>query len=376
MVTTPPSLFDAFVRAPVVRKPLWRRIIFGIMIAVFVVLTLFPEKHRAAVTLTPTDPGSLGLASALTQLGAVQNVFGQQTAVEVSILIGRSEDVRARVIEQLNLTNRLRLSQVKAMRWLDDNVDLRALRGGIIQVEVENQDADLAYDIVNAYAGAIRSQLGAVSREQTAYKRGVLQELVDEASNRLADAQARYDTFRLRTRYSSPEGSIRAIGDRVPELESMIIGKQTELNAAREFFTEDHLTVRQIRAEIDALQRQLNEARSLAPSDSNSVGRVVRESTEVDRLRRELDLSLSLYEGYKRVLEGTSVEELTSSANIRILESAYIDSNRQYNLVFAILAVATALLALGIEFYTWRQPVGVAGRRGEPILPAAEAEQA
>lgn len=376
MVTAPPSLFDAFVRAPVVRRPLWRRFIFAILLAVFVVLTLFPEKHRAAVTLTPTDPGSLGLATALTQLGAVQNVFGQQTAVEVSILIGRSEDVRTRVIEKLNLTDRLNMTQRRAKRWLDDNVDLRALRGGIIEVEVTNEDADLAYDIVSAYSLAIREQLAAVSREQTAYKRTVLAELVTEASNRLAEAQARYDTFRLRTRYSSPEGSIRAIGDRVPELESMIIGKQTELNAAREFFTDDNLNVRQIRAEIDALQRQLNEARSLSPSDDNSVGRVVRESTEVDRLRRELDLSLSLYEGYKRVLEGTSVEELTSSANIRILENAYVDSDRQYNLVYGVLALATLLLALGIEFYSWRRPVGTVAVREELVVNEEGAQHA
>lgn len=361
MVTAPRSLTGAFASAPVIRNSLWRRVLFIILFAVFAVLTLFPERYRAATTLTPTDPGSLGLATALTQLGAVQNVFGQQTAVEVSLLIGRSDAVREKVTDKLKLDQRLGKSKIDTLRWLKREVDLRALRGGIVQVEMLNADADLAHDIVGAYAFAIRDQLGQVSREQTAYKRKVLENLVTDASNRLAAAQAKYDTFRKRTRYSSPESSIGAIGARVPQIEDILVGKQGQLNAARQFYTDDHLNVRQIQAEIDALQVQLAEARSLSPGDPNSVGRVVRESTEVDRLRRELDLSLSLYEGYKRVLEGTSVEELTSTANIRILENAYIDTARQLNLEFGVLAVIVLLLGLGIEFYNWRVPHG-AGR--------------
>jgi uncharacterized protein involved in exopolysaccharide biosynthesis len=364
MVKPPPSLFDSFARTPVIRRPLWRRTLFAVLVAILVALTLFPEKYRAAVTLTPTDPGSLGLANALTQLGAVQNVFGQQTAVEVSLLIGRSDAVREKVIAEAKLTKRLDMNAVAATRWLEREVDLRALRGGIVQIELLNEDADLAHDIVAAYAAAIRDQLAEVSREQTAYKRRVLEELVEDASDRLAKAQARYDTFRMRTRYSSPESAIGAIGARVPQLEDMIRGKETQLNAAREFFSDDHLNVRQIKAEIDALRQQLAEARSLSPDNENSVGRVVRESTEVDRLRRELDLSLSLYESYKRLLEGAAVEELTSTANIRILETAYIDTSRQFNIAYGVLTVLVLLLGLGIEFYSWRMPIGTGRAAG------------
>lgn len=366
MVTAPPSVFGTIANVPVVRNPLWRRLLVVVLVIALALLAMFPERYRAAVSLTPTDPGSLGLAGALGQLGAVQNVFGQQTAVEVSLVVGRSEAVRERVIEELDLARRLGMTPVATMRWLDREVDLRAMRGGIIQVELLHQDADLAHDIVGAYGRAVREQLAIVSRDQTAYKRGVLEELVEDANSRLAEAQAAYDTFRLRTRYSSPETSIRAIGERVPVLEDMIYNKQTELNAAREFYTDDHLTIRQIQAEMDALQSQLAVARSVSPTDDNSVGRVVRESSEVDRLRRELDLSLGLYESYKRVLEGTTVEELTSSANIRILESAYIDTSRQYNFVFAALAVIVLLFGLGVEFYNWRMPVGASRRDHEP----------
>ena len=358
MVTPPRTIVGSVAQAPVLRNPWLRRLVLFALIAVCAVLTLYPERYRAAVSLTPSDPASIGLSTALSQLGAVQNVFGSQTAVEVSLKVARSDYVRESVSKSLKLPKRLDKSDLETVRWLEDEVEVRSLRGGIIQIELLLEDSALAQEIVSAYADAVRGQLAIVARDQTEYKREILEELVSDASNQLAEAQARYDTFRLQSRYSSPEAAIAAIGERVPQIEDMLQSKQVELNAARAFYTEDNIVVRRITAEIAALNRQLAEARSTSPTDPNSVGRVVRESTEVDRLRRDLDLARGLYENYKIVLQGTTVEDLTSSANIRILEPAYVDTERQYNLTFAAIAILLLLLAIGIEFYAWRMPVG------------------
>jgi tyrosine-protein kinase Etk/Wzc len=338
-------------------KPGLRRAILGGAFVIAALLALFPERHRAAITLTPTDPASLGLSGTLGQLGAVQSVFGNQAAVEVSLRIARSDYVRTKVSDRLKLDSYLGKSRLDTLRWLDRKVDVHALRGGIIEMEVTLGDGDQAKRIVDAYATAVREQLAAVSRTQTAYKRDILLDLVTQANERLGKAQEAYDTFRLRTRYSSPQAAIMAVGDRVPKLEDDIKSKRIQLAAARQFFTDDNMNVRQILAEIEALEGQLANTRSIAPGDLNSVGRVVRESTEVDRLRRDLDLAQALYDNYKRYLQGTSVEDLTSTANVRILEPAYIDSERQYNLPFVILASLVLLLAAAIEFYRLRPPL-------------------
>jgi tyrosine-protein kinase Etk/Wzc len=338
-------------------RPGLRRAILGGAFIIAVLLALFPERHRAAVTLTPTDPASLGLSGTLGQLGAVQSVFGNQAAVEVSLRIARSDYVRSKVADRVKLDDYLGTRRVNTLRWLDRKVDVHALRGGIIEFELTLPDGALARQVVDAYASAVREQLATISRTQTAYKRDILLDLVDQASKRLSKAQEAYDTFRLRTRYSSPQAAIMAVGDRVPKLEDEIKSKRIQLAAARQFYTDDNMNVRQVLAEIDALQQQLAKIRSIAPGDDNSVGRVVRESTEVDRLRRDLDLAQALYDSYKRYLQGTAVEDLTSTANVRILEPAYIDSERQYNLPFVILAVLILLLAAAIEFYELRPPL-------------------
>lgn len=357
-MTPPRTIIGTIASWPIIRHPWLRRGVVTVALAICAVLTLFPQQYRAAVSLTPTDPTSLGLSGTLGQLGAVGNVFGNQAAVEVSLKVARSEYVRSLVARKLNLEKVLGKAPIETHRWLDREVDIRALRGGIIQFEVKQRDPDFARRIVAAYGAAVREQLAIIARTQTVQKRDILLQLVDSASDRLSRAQAAYDTFRLQSRYSSPQMALYAAGDRIPELEATIRTKQVQLSAMRQFATDENIRVRQMRAEIGSLQAQLTEARSTSPGERSSVGQLVRQSTQVDKLRRELDLAQSLYDNYKRYLQGTSVEDLTSTANIRVLEPPFVDTARQFNTLPLALGVIILLFGLAIEFYSIRPPIG------------------
>ncbi len=336
---------------------------FAVLIAICLVLSFFPKRYLAAATLTPTDPASLGLGGALGELGALNTVFGSQAAVEVSMKVGRSVYTRKVVSERVNLVDRLGFdSPVAASRWLLRNVEIRSLRGGIVQIECLNSDPALARELVGAYLRTLREQLAEIAERQTSYKRDILLQLVKDANTELSQAQANYNEFRLKTRYSDPSFAIGAIGQRIPVLQAAIKAKEVELNAAQQFATDDNMAVRQIIAQIDALKLQLAQLQATDNESDNSIGRVVRQSTEAERLERELLLAKSLYYNYRRYLEGTSVEDLTSSANIRVLEDPFIDTARQINLVPALIGGMLLLIALAAEFYRLRPPL-------DPYLP-------
>jgi tyrosine-protein kinase Etk/Wzc len=357
---TPPHTFtDAVARNRIVRTPWKRRVIALVLLIIFGLLSFFPERYRMAVTFTPADPASLGLSGTLGQLGAINSVFGNQAAVEVAIKIARSISVREEVIRRLDLVKKLGVADsVEASRWIDSKVTSRTMRGGIIQTEYFGRDPVFGRKLVAAISDTTQQRLALIARRQTAYKRNILKRLVETAGDELDVAQENYNRFRLKTRFSDPTYAISAIGERIPILQAAIKAKEVELATARQFATDDNMSVRQITASIEALQSQLAQYRALNPAQDNSIGSVVTQSTESDRLERKLGLAHLLYDSYTKFLQGTSVEDLTAEANVRVLESPFVDTDRQINFVPAGLAVLVLLMLLAIEFYEWRPPVG------------------
>ena len=110
-MTPPRTLTGSFARLRWVSSPAVRRIVFAVLILVFLALALFPERYRAAVTLTPSDPTTLGFNPTQVQFGALNSVFGNQAAVEIALKVAASVQVRDRVATQLKLQDRLDLSQ-------------------------------------------------------------------------------------------------------------------------------------------------------------------------------------------------------------------------------------------------------------------------
>ena len=358
-MTPPRSVMASIMRSKYLGDPKWRRGITAVLLVICLVLTFFPQRYRAAVSMTPTDPSSLGLSGALGQLGAINSVFGTQAAGEVATRVARSIYVRAKIIDKLKLITTLGFAdRIAADRWLQNNIDIRGQRGGVIEISILNADPKLALAIVDGYSTATRQRLAEIGKTQTEYKRTVLTELVAETGLRLDKAQDEYDMFRRRTRYAQPTSAIGAIGERIPAIQAAIKDKEVNLSAARQFNTDDSLPVRQILAQLQALQRQLAEAQTVNPQQKDSVGMVIAESTRARFLERRLLTARTLYEGYTKFLEGTAVEDLTQSAVVRVLEPPYVDTARQFNLTAVAAAILILLAALAIEFYALRPPVG------------------
>jgi hypothetical protein len=361
-MTPPPELIGGMQRLPIVGPVLAmngrRRLLFAVLIAVCVGLALFPQRYRAAATMSPADPSSLGLQGTVGQLGAFNTVFGNQAAIEVALRIARSTAVRDKVAAKLELERALGTGdRVATSRWLADNVDIRSLRGGIIQIELTMRDAELARQIITVWSEATRAQLAEIAVRQTEYKRGVLEKLVADATIRMNKAQAAYDRLRYNRRTAEPGYEIGTVAGRIEGLRQAIKTKDLQLRSALEFATPNNIQVRQIEAERRALQAEL--AQALANRGANdTLNSVVNDGTKLVFLERELAIARSLYDNYNRYLLGTYVEDLTSTANIRILEAPYIDTARQLNLLPLGLAGLLFLIAAAFEMQALRRPPG------------------
>ena len=358
-MTPPRTLVGTIADWRVLERPLPRRLLFTVLIALFALLAFFPERYRSAVTLTPSDPSTLGFNPAQVQLSALGNVFGNQTALEVAMKVAGSVQVRDQVIKDVKLAERLKSKDRERLhRWLERNVDIRSLRGGIIQIQMLNSDGEFAKKVVTAYEAATRNQLARIFREQATYKQDVLLKLVTEASDRVATAQARFDSFRLATRTPDPAAEASVAGARVNMIRQSIRRKEIELSSARQMYSDSNLVVRQLASELATLRGQLGQAEAVSLQPAEGVGRAIQSSSQYMKLQREVAIAQSLYETYLRQLEGASVDDMTSSANLRVLEPPFIDTSRQINRAALAVAIALLLLWLAIEFYRLRPPAG------------------
>lgn len=360
-MTPRPSLVGRVSNAPIFRNNLYRRLLLGLMVVVFLALALFPQKYRGVVTLAPSDPSALGLSGTLLQLGGGTSVFAGQAALDLSIQVARSLYVRELVSKRLDLPRKLGKSRLEAVRWLEQRVSVSILRGGIIEIELIDRDPVFATKVVEVYSEALREQLGVVNRRQISYKRTVLEKLVASAGDRFDEAQARYDAFRRQSGYGNPSSAVASVAGRVPSLQQAIFDKQREIDALLAFGTSENMQIKTAQAQLAALRQQLAQARSAREATTGALGGVIQQSKELERLKRELELATDLYYNYKTFLQSTTVEDLTSLANTRLIEPAYVDPDRQFNKLPLAIAILILMMALAIEFYRLRPPVGDGG---------------
>jgi uncharacterized protein involved in exopolysaccharide biosynthesis len=362
-MTPPPELLGGMKRLPLIGPVLAnngrRRLVLGVAVAVCATLTLYPENYRVAATLTPSDPSTLGLQNALGQLGAFNTVFGNQAAIEITLRVARSTAVRNKVATRLDLDSKLETgNRVATSRWLARNVGIRSLRGGILQMELTLADTDLARSIIGVWAESTRSQLAEIAVRQTRYKRSVLEKLVQDSTVRMAKAQAKYDRFRVNRSTAEPSYEIGTVSGNIEGLREEIKKKKLQLKLALQFVTRENFQVKQIEADLSVLQAEMAQAQRKQSNAQDSLGSVLTAGPQLVLLERELAQARSLYDNYNRYLLGTYVEDLTSTANIRVLEEPYIDTDRQFNIVPMLAGIFLLLLALAFEMQILRRPVG------------------
>lgn len=343
------------------RNPWMRRMIFGALIMLTALLALFPPCYVANVKMAPQDTNTAGLNSILSQLGGnYAALLGNHQPVEIDLAIGRSFDVQSDVARTLGLVDGPGQAALeRAVRKLNKNVDVRALRAGIVEIEVNGHDEDRTLRTAQIYSRALQNRLAQLSRDQTAFKRTVLNDRMKEAGDRLSRAENAVNAFRQQNRIIQPEAQLSDAVATLSSLRAQYQSVQVELAKAQRFYAEGSYQVQSIRTALTALQGQIAAAEDRT-SNSNGLtaSGIAPRSVEFDRLNRDLGFARSLYEAYTRYLEGAAVEDLTANFNMQIIEPAFIEPGWHFNATPFAALVVLVLLAAASEFYWLRPPSG------------------
>ena len=342
-MTPPRSIMSVVFGARWFRDAWRRRLTFGVLALMFAILSVWPRPYVARAILAPEE-SSGGLSSLLAQAGALVNLntlVGNRGSIEDDLVVGRSQAIVRAVIAELNLVHHHGFSGEAATEIrLRKMVDVSAIRGSVLQVEVRGHDPTLIQGIGAAYVKAIQTRLTALTLAQTAQKRAVAENRMRDASVRLANAQQAITQFRSANHLAAPEIQLGAGVSLLAGLQGRLDAKEAEVRALQQFATSRNVELQAAQAEVASLQSQIEKSRNSADTGgSPTLQGLNLVNSQYFNLYRDERFAETLYDVYNRYSEEIAIDELTANSNIEVVEPTYIDPDRQYNVFFVLLLV-------------------------------------
>jgi uncharacterized protein involved in exopolysaccharide biosynthesis len=340
-----------------------RRITLGVLAIVFAILSIWPRLYLARAQLVPNTSGG-GLAALLgassSGTGLLSSLIGgdQGLSIEVDLAAARSEAVASDVASQLRQKGLLKADDMaKAATTLRHKAEIEAIRGNILQISVKDHRPAYAKAVVDAYVAALRDRLSDFSMRQASEKKTVADNRLSEAAIDVSRTEADLDRFRNANGLAAPEAQLGPAIALVTSLQANLQAEQTSLQAQLRFATDENIQVKAARARIEGLKAQLAQAQArAAASGGPTLGAMTPQLNEYENLFRAAEFAQAEYEVYKKYMETITVEQLSSSMNMSVLDPPYLATERQFN-IGAVGALVLIILLFGLsEFYLAEPP--------------------
>ena len=339
-----------------------RRLSYLVLAIIAAILVFFPRPYVARAKLVPQDTAtSAGTTSLGPMLGGQTNSFaslltGGRASNDLYLIIGRSDSVADRVIAALKLVGPEGRygDSAQARRALDRKVDVHLLLGGVMEVEARSRSGEEAVQLTDAYVKSIARQLADFGRQLIKNKRTIVETRFQQASLRVARAEAALNVFRRSNQLAEPQEELSSALALRTGLEAQLQARLVELREAQEFKGPEAPEIAGLRSSISELRQQI--ARTAVPTTGAggpSVGGLSALQTRYLSLYRDYRFSQAIYEVYSRAFEQVAVEELAaeSASYVQIIDGAHLDADRHLNAWAIGGLLAVLLLALFTEWY-------------------------
>lgn len=338
-----------------------RRRLYALFALLLAILCMFPQPYVARARIVPQDLSSLGLSGLTGGFGGQFQGFaallgGARQPIDMYLAIARSAEVADAVIEELELVGPEAdySSKRSARKALDRKVDIHSLTGGIIEIETRVHDPATAQDLTRAYSRAISDYIVLLGRDRTERRRGIIEQRLGEAADRVARAEAALNAFRRQNNLAAPEAQLGAEISLRAGLQAQLQAKTVELSTLSDFLGPENPRLRALHSEIASLRQQI--ARTSTPgrhAAGPNVAGFSEISSEYYDLYRDYRFAQALYDVYDKTNEEVALETLAgeTATDVQVIEAARLDADRKFNIP-AVAALAFLLLLIAFtEIY-------------------------
>jgi tyrosine-protein kinase Etk/Wzc len=311
-----------------------------------------PPTFTAEAKFLPPQQQQGMAASMLASLGALGGLAGAASGLknpaDQYVAFLKSISVKDALIERFKLMDRYEAEfKTEARETLESNVKIASGKDGIITVNVDDTDPQLAADIANAHVEELTRLLSRLAVTEAQQRRQFFEGQLAQAQAKLTQA----DIALKKTGISSdvlkanPSSAVAAVA----ALQAQITAQEVKLGVMRGYLAETAPDFKQALNELAALRAQLNQ------QSKDNAAAPARGSTQGDYITRyrEFKYQETLFELFAKQFEMAKVDESREGATIQVLDKAEppeLKSKPKKALIAIIATLATGFALLLFVF--------------------------
>lgn len=309
---------------------------------------LIKPTFTAATTFLPPQQQQSAAASMLQSLGALGGVAslatGLKNPADQYVALTGSRTVKDALIEKFKLTERYdeELRQ-DARKELEKNTRISTAKNGLITVEVDDHEPQIAADIANAYVEELSRLMGRLALTEAQERRAFFEGQLKKAKEGLTTAEAALKATGISESAvkASPGASVGAVAS----LMAQVAAKEVQISAMRGYLVESAPEFQRAQAELGALRSQLS--RSERDTASNGAG------GDYVAKYRDFKYFETLYELMAKQYEIARIDESREGAVIQVVDKAIAPERKskpKRGLVAVLAMVAAGFVLLLFVF--------------------------
>ena len=311
--------------------------------------TLIAPTYTATTVFLPPQQQKSAASSLLSSLGGLAGLAGSAAGIknpnDQFLAYMKSRGIADALIERFSLADRYDAQRPHDARTaLAGASRFSSGKDGLITVEVDDRDPQMAADIANAYVEELSKLLDHLSVTEAQQRRVFFEQ-------QLADTQAKLTRADIALRASGIDPDImktqpQAAVGALAELQAQIAAQEVKVASMRGYLTEQAPDFKQALTELQALRAQLNKAERASSGDTPSRG-------DSDYIARYRDFKYyeTLFELFAKQFEIAKIDEAREGAVIQVLDVA-VAPDYKSKPKKALIAVLAALAA-GFILLLW-----------------------
>lgn len=341
------SLQDTFLEVWANRWFVTKAALVGLVVA-GILAFLLPPSYESTTRLMPPDNQSASTLALLAGAagdklsGLASDALGLKSTGGLFIGILQSRTVQDRLVSRFDLRRVYGVSSWKdARERLENNTGISEDRkSGIITITTQARSPQLAASLAQGYVEELDHLTADVSTSAARRERIFIEQRLQAVKQDLDAASKDLSSFSSKNTTIDISAQGKAMVDAAARLQGELIASEGELSSLRQIYTDNNVRVRELKARVEELNRQLSnlrgtnaslEQKDAAPSDSSPFPSIrelpVLGVTYADYYRR-LKIQESVYEILTKQYELAKIQEAKEIPTVKILDVANIPERK------------------------------------------------